>query len=103
CEDRWIRGSSPRMTISSKPRACLERRTAQKVRRFHRLPTAALQFEDPDRAVATGDCEVVVEHSAGHTGTLRRFAAQDLEARRFAVDRDLAPGARERRQAVDVP
>ena len=45
---------------------------------------------------------LIVEHVAGRARALRRLAAQDLDARRLAVDRDLAPGAGKRRQAVDM-
>src|SRR5438045_6358967 len=85
-----------------KTHAGLQRRAAQKVRGLHRCLAGALQLQNPDRAVAAGNGEVIVEHVARRAGPLRRFAAQYLEARLLAVASHLTPGAGKWRQPVSI-
>src|SRR5690348_10295134 len=97
-----MRGSSPRMTISVKSRSRLQRRAAQKFGCLHRRLAGALQFDDPDRALAAGDRKPIVEHRAGRARAARQLAAQNLDPRSVAAARDLAPRARKWGETMDV-
>src|SRR6185437_9466664 len=91
------------MTASREARPGVHRRPAQEFRSLHRRLAGALQLDNADRAVSTGNRELIVEHAARHARSLHQLAAQDFHARHLAAARDLAPSTGKGRQPVDMP
>src|ERR1700680_3978563 len=84
------------------PKAWIERQAAQELIRLHRSPSGALQFQNANRAFATGDRQVIIEQGAGLATTPPLRRAQNLDPDRLAVSQEFEPGPRERRKPADM-